>query len=197
LHIAQDSSQPPATKDQYPVRQLPPNHVYPSLRVGVAAARHPHRFLVHPAQTRWCPVRGAASPGRLANQDGEDRQPQVRCSRNGSSVSSNTSGQLWWRCGVGRACSSVRRNRRTASTLIRPFGCSGLATRERFGVQLVEHLIGLPCWPQFVNYHLRIMADEYARRLGDHPETFDERFVDSRSPPEFAPIRSILQEFWG
>jgi hypothetical protein len=73
---------------------------------------------------------------------------------------------------------------------------SGLATRERFGVSLVARLRALPEWPQFVNYHLRVMADLYARRLGDLPVNFDERFADSKHHREFAPIAIEVRDSW-
>jgi hypothetical protein len=73
---------------------------------------------------------------------------------------------------------------------------SGLATRERFGVPLVMRLRALPDWPQFVNYHLRVMADLYARRLGDLPVNFDERFADIRRHQEFAQIASQVRVSW-
>jgi hypothetical protein len=73
---------------------------------------------------------------------------------------------------------------------------SGVASQERFGVPLVRRLRALPCWAAFVNYHLRVLADLYARRLGGLAVSFDERFVDSQQCSEFAPVAATVRELW-
>lgn len=73
---------------------------------------------------------------------------------------------------------------------------SGMASQERLGVPLVRRLRDLPCWPGFVNYHLRVIADLYARRLGGLAVSFDDRFADTRQCSEFLPVAAAAGEVW-
>jgi len=73
---------------------------------------------------------------------------------------------------------------------------SDRAPRERFGVELIDRLLSLEIWPAFVDYHLRVLADLYARRLGDLSIDPDERFGVSRHRQDFAAIARVVREFW-
>jgi class 3 adenylate cyclase len=73
---------------------------------------------------------------------------------------------------------------------------SGMASQERFGVPLVRRLRRLSCWPAFVNYHLRVIAELHARRFGGLTVSFDERFADTQQCSEFAQITATVREWW-
>jgi hypothetical protein len=70
------------------------------------------------------------------------------------------------------------------------------AAKERCGVELVKTLKALPEWQSFATHHLRVMADLYARRLGDLDTEPNGFFLQSRNMPAFDKIARIINKQW-
>jgi hypothetical protein len=71
------------------------------------------------------------------------------------------------------------------------------AVKGRCGVELVKTLIAeKDDWQRFATHHLRVMADLYARRLGDLDTEPNGYFLQSRNVPAFKKIGKIVNEQW-
>jgi hypothetical protein len=60
----------------------------------------------------------------------------------------------------------------------------------------VKTLKALPEWQSFATHHLRVMADLYARRLGDLDTEPNGFFLQSRNMPAFDKIARIINKQW-
>ncbi len=69
---------------------------------------------------------------------------------------------------------------------------SGVGSFQRFGVGLIKTLREMPEWWSFVNYHLGLMAEAYARRLADVPSRPDYQFRRASERGVFDQIRQTI-----